>query len=91
MLVKATQRGFFVKLRNPGDQFDVPDDAFSTKWMKRVEAAAKPEETPVPVEAPETTEAVAIGDATDHPSESPAAAAPVVKKRRGRPPKAVSE
>jgi hypothetical protein len=88
MLVKATQRGFFVKLRNPGDQFDVPDDAFSTKWMKRVEAAAEPEETPAPVE---TTESVAISNAADHPSASPIVAAPVVKKRRGRPPKAVSE
>lgn len=77
MHVKATHRGFHVKLREPGDTFDIPDDQFSMKWMERVEDATEPAETPAPVDAPSVTEA--------------APAAPVVKKRRGRPPKADSE
>lgn len=84
MLVTATQVGFYVKLRKPGEQFDVRDDAFSQKWMKRVvvEAPAEVPE-PEPVETPDV-ETVAIGEPQMIP-------APVVKKRRGRKPKAVSE
>jgi len=74
MLVAATHRGFFVKLREPGQQFDVPDAAFSARWMKRIESAVVAEpETPLVTE-PATP-----------------VVAPVVKKRRGRKPKAVSE
>lgn len=41
MRVKATRRGFYVKLREPKDEFDVPDELFSKKWMKRIEATAE--------------------------------------------------
>lgn len=47
MRVKATRRGFYVKLREPRDEFDVPDELFSKRWMKRIEATT--EEAPVVV------------------------------------------
>ena len=76
MLVEATAIGFYVKLRKPGDQFDVTEALFSATWMKRVEVAEAPVETPEP-ETPVETPAVSVE--------------PIVKKRRGRKPKVVSE
>jgi hypothetical protein len=81
MLVKATRRGFYVKLREPGQEFDVPDALFSARWMKRVSVTEQAEVPAEVVVAPETPEPIA----------APVAVAPVVKKRRGRRPKAVSE
>lgn len=78
MNVIATQVGFYVKLRKPGDEFDVPERAFSAKWMKRVEESK--------AEAPAEVPAAPVVE----PVEAPAVE-PVVKKRRGRRPKAVSE
>jgi len=37
-LVKATARGFYAKLREPGDVFAVPDD-FSASWVDTSEEA----------------------------------------------------
>ena len=79
MRVTATHPGFYVKLRKPGDEFDVTERVFSARWMKRVEVA-EPVEIPAAAEAPKTTEPIAAQ-----------AAETVVKKRRGRRPKAVSE
>lgn len=73
MRVIATQVGFFVKLRRPGDQFEIRDELFSAQWMKRV---AEPKAEVVLPPEPEVQ------------AETPA---PVVKKRRGRKPKPVSE
>lgn len=83
MRVRATKRGFFVKLHEVGDTFGCPETRFSKKWMERVEEPA-----PAPAEVP-VVETVAIGE----PAEMPAPPAePGVKKKRGRPrkPKSVS-
>ena len=36
MQVKATKRGFYQRLYLPGEQFDCPDEKFSSKWMKKI-------------------------------------------------------
>lgn len=49
MEVRATQRGFYINLKEAGDTFDVSPDLFSARWMERVE----PKEVPqVPQEKP---------------------------------------
>lgn len=77
MRVAATQVGFYVKLRKPDDVFDVSADRFSSKWMRRIEEPEVEEVAEVP-----PPDSVAV--------ETPPVE-PVVKKRRGRKPKAVSE
>lgn len=98
MLVEATEVGFHVKLRKPGDQFDITEARFSTEWMRRVEVAQSRAETPAaPVEVPETPAAAAAEQFAAAPSQEGAGSAtvavdaPIVKKRRGRKPKVVSE
>lgn len=39
MKVVATKRGYFGKLREPGDEFEVPDDAKGS-WFQPVEQKA---------------------------------------------------
>lgn len=52
--VKATQVGFYVSYRKPGDVFDIKDkEAFSVNWMETVKAGdikAKPEPEPEKIE-----------------------------------------
>lgn len=42
MRVRAIKRGFYVKLREPGETFDVPKDMFSENWMERVKPGPQP-------------------------------------------------
>jgi hypothetical protein len=79
MRVTATHRGFYVKLRDPGQEFDVPDALFSPKWMKRVDAPM-----------PDDVAAVVVSPALSQES-SETATSTVVKKRRGRRPKVIAE
>jgi hypothetical protein len=92
MRVTATHRGFYLKLRDPGsDPFDIPDALFSAKWMQRVE---EPETVPVELATVEAEQAPAVVEsvAVEAPLVTEAAPAePVVKKRRGRKPRVVSE
>lgn len=59
MKVRAVKRGFFGGLyRRPGDCFDCPEDAFSTRWMEEVTEDMQPikEEVYKPLEAPSLVE-----------------------------------
>lgn len=51
MKVKAIKPGFFGKLREPGDEFDVPDDAEAT-WFKPVEPVVPAAKVKEPAKAP---------------------------------------
>lgn len=45
--VKAIDRGFLGKIREQGDEFEIPNEkAFSEKWMVRLEAPAKADKAP---------------------------------------------
>jgi hypothetical protein len=82
MRVAATRVGFYVKLHQPGEEFDIPAELVSKNWMRAVEAPAEPvvvAETPAEVPA---VEPVAVEAA---PGGEP------VKPRRGRRPKVASE
>lgn len=90
MLVEAVDVGFYVKLRKPGERFDIDDARFSRKWMSRVEE--QPQPAVAEATAAETFAAVVEKAPAIYEPETPAPVAqPIVKKRRGRPPKAVSE
>lgn len=42
MKVIATKAGYFGKLRQPGDEFEVPDDTKAASWFAPLEKAEKP-------------------------------------------------
>jgi hypothetical protein len=47
--VKATERGFLGKIREPGDVFEIADEkAFSKNWMVKVTAKDKAAEQDPP-------------------------------------------
>lgn len=57
MKVRAIKRGFFGgQYRRPGDEFDCPSEAFSSKWMEKLKKGKnKPLPEPdayIPLEIP---------------------------------------
>lgn len=36
MLVRATQRGYYLWLRPAGEVFDIPEKIYSAEWMQKV-------------------------------------------------------
>lgn len=60
ILVQATARGFFGKLREKGDKFEIQDKEQLGNWMLRVkdepvEGDGKPAKAPAPAPAAKTT------------------------------------
>jgi hypothetical protein len=41
MKVIATDRGYWDQIREPGDEFEVPDDTKPAKWFETVDKPAK--------------------------------------------------
>jgi len=37
MKVRATERGYFDQIREPGDEFEVPDDTKAATWFEPVD------------------------------------------------------
>lgn len=46
MKVKATQRGFYGAMREPGEEFEISDKAdFSSAWMEEIKARGRPKKS----------------------------------------------
>lgn len=75
MEVRAIERGFFGKLREPGDVFDVPDGATASWW----EEAEGGEESPP---EPKHPEPMALSELDKQPTVK---IQDVEMKKRGRP------
>ena len=52
MLIQATKTGFYERIRQEGDIFEVPDDFPLGSWTKKVEVASPTKKEPVISEKP---------------------------------------
>ena len=54
MLVRAIEKGYYGKLRYPGDEFEISSEKlFSERWMEPVKTAKKPGPKPKAKESAE--------------------------------------
>lgn len=59
LLVRATKDGLFGRIRKPGDEFELSDEAqFSKRWMEKISGFSKKKADPKPDGDPEELEAL---------------------------------
>ena len=91
MKVTALKRGFYIKIREPGAQFECPASVFSSNWMAKGSVDVEPKQDAPTGAAPRAESQVLGIDPQSAGEEIGPTSAPVskkvTKKKRGRPKK----
>ena len=90
MRVTALRRGFYIKIREPGDQFDCPASVFSPNWMAKGSVDVEVDQQ-APIGGAPRAESEVLGNKPKTfgeevgPTAAPVSKKVTKKKRRGRP------